>query len=324
MYKIMKKLLYISFLALVAVFFIQCDSEDDLVTEDALEGGLVDISSTAINYVVGSGGTYTFDLFVHQEGAVKVNTINIYKSCYRVSVAWSSPDSAAAVTDSLPNRWSDEILDFTMNVTETGKSHSLNTFDWSWDDLRTGLTIDGGTLPVSDGEMNIGDYFNLVVEAELSDGRIVKQAIPVKMTVSTRYAGTYKFIEGVYYRLSVLSSSGDYWFETYQFESIDAITYRMVGLSAWLDNELFFQIDGAGKITYPAKWNGNDQILNGEPLITCIDNPGDMTNVPCGPTTNIVVNDDIGGKDRLYMSFGYLTGGSGPREFYQVMEKVPN
>lgn len=331
----MKKLLYICFLALVAVFFIQCDAEEDLVTENALEGGLVDISSTAINYVVGSGATYTFDLFVHQEGDVKVNTINLYKSAYKVPVAWTNADSVAdGVTDSIPARWSDEILEHTITITESSVSHHVSTLDWSFDDLRDGLTIDatsdptltGGVLPTSDGLLRIGDYFNFVVEAVLSDGRIVRQAIPVKMTVSTRYAGTYKFVEGLYYRLGVLSSAGDYWYETYQFESIDAKTYRMVGMCAWLDNELFFQIDGSGVITYPEQWNGKDQILNDEPLITCESNAGDFAAVglPCGTSSNYVVNDDVEGKDKLYMTFGYYTGGSGPRVFYQLMEKVPN
>lgn len=330
----MKKLLYISFLALVAIFFIQCDAEEDLTTEDALEGGLVDISSTAINYVVGSTGTYTFDLFVHQEGSVKVNTINIYKSFEKVAVAWSNPDDESHTrADSIPVVTSDEILEYTINITETTKSHAVSTTDWSYADLRDGLTIVSefdptivnNQIPVSDGNLRIGDKFILRVEAVLSDGRVVQQQFPVLMTVSTRYAGTYKFVEGLYYRLGELSSAGDYWFETYQFESIDAITYRMVGMCAWLDNELFFQIDGAGVITYPEKWDGADQILNDEPLITCESNAGDFAavNLPCGTSSNYVVNDDVDGKDRLYMTFGYYTGGSGPRVFYQVMEKIP-
>lgn len=46
-----------------------------------------------------------------------------------------------------------------------------------------------------------------------------------------------------------------------------------------------------------------------------------MTHVNCG-NSNFVVRDNVDGKDKLYMSFGYYTTGSGPREFYQVMEKI--
>jgi hypothetical protein len=48
-----------------------------------------------------------------------------------------------------------------------------------------------------------------------------------------------------------------------------------------------------------------------------------MAPVYCG-TSNFVVRDDVEGKDRLVMSFGYYTGSGavGPRVFYQVLEKI--
>ena len=36
---------------------------------------------------------------------------------------------------------------------------------------------------------------------------------------------------------------------------------------------------------------------------------------------NKAVRDDVLGKDRLYMSYGYIAA-TGPREFYEVLEKV--
>ena len=50
-----------------------------------------------------------------------------------------------------------------------------------------------------------------------------------------------------------------------------------------------------------------------------------MTNVPCGAETDHVANDDVEGKDILYMSYGYYTasGAVGPREFYEVLRKIP-
>lgn len=118
----------------------------------------------------------------------------------------------------------------------------------------------------------------------------------------------------------MLTSTGDYWEPEYVIESVDAITYKMIGMCAWPDNELYFQIDASGKISYPLKWGGKDQLLNDAPLITCTDNPTDMTHVYCGES-NKVIKDDVAGKDQLIMSFGYYTAGSGPREFYQVFEK---
>ena len=46
-----------------------------------------------------------------------------------------------------------------------------------------------------------------------------------------------------------------------------------------------------------------------------------MTNVNCG-NSNFVTRDNVNGKDKLTMSFGYLNASTGPREFYQVMEKI--
>jgi hypothetical protein len=302
----MKKLLYISFLALIAVFFIQCDSEDDLMTENALEGGLIDISATSMNYVVGGTGTYTFDLYVHQEGSAKINTVNIYKSFYNVTDGELSP----------------EMLELTINITETSVSHSVSTFDWAFADLREGLEA---YVPAADGSLTIGDYFNFVVESVLSDGRVVRQATPIKMTVSTRYAGAYKCIDALYYRIGVLTYTTADWPAVTNIESVDAITYRIVEYFGAFDgNTWYMQIDPVTLvITYPEEWDGVAQEGNGNPLITCESNPADMVGVNCG-SSNYVVNDDVDGKDLLYMTFGYFTAGSGPRTFYQVLEKIPN
>ena len=333
----MKKLLYISFLALVAVFFIQCDSVDDLMTENALEGGLVEASSTAINYVIGSGSTYTFDLYVHQEGATKVNSINIYKSCfYAAAIPWYNPgDTTHATADSVAAKYTDEILELSIDITEKSISHTVSTRDWAWEDLREGLTQeDGNELPALEGGMEISNYFQFVIEAVLSDGRIVRQKAPVRMTVSTRFAGTYTVLEGEYYRLGLIDANNgahNMWVGgEVVISSVDAITYKWEDwgiLSTWDGNVLYFQVDPAtGKITYPAEWNGAAQILNDEPLMTPITHPDDMARViPLGGADiNSALKDDVNGKDQLNMVHGYFTGGSGPREFYFLLEKVVN
>lgn len=318
----MKKIIYIFSLAILSLFLVQCDKEyDDLVTENAEVGGLINVNVTALNYVVGDGGTYAFELYLNQSPTVQIKKVNIYKSFFSVAIPWSDPDDSTHVeADSIPAMWSNVVLEEAIDVTDDVSKWIYPTaLDFAG--LTANLQVDGAELPTSDSELKIGDYFNFVVEAELDNGNTVQQAYKVKMTVSTRFAGTYAFVEGVYYRLGVLSSSGDYWFDTYQIESIDAKTYRMIGMCAWMDNELFFQIEEDGTITYPAEWNGVAQLLNGEALITCMDNATDLTNVNCG-SSNYVIKDDDNGKDQLIMSFGYYTAGSGPREFYQVLKKL--
>lgn len=315
----MKKILIytLGFLALVVPF--ACDNEDDILTENAKEGGLINPSTTSVNYVVGDGAAYSFDLNLVQGKTSKqeMKEVRIYKSAFRGAVAFSDPETEG---DSIPARWSNEVLEETIAIANK-ESHSISVTAMNFASLVDGLIIGGEALPTSDSDMNIGDYFNFRVEATLSTDRIVEQAYNIKIAVSTRFAGKYRLVEGTYYRIGVLSDEGSYWPAETLMESVDAKTYKMNGLAAWADNELYFQIEDDGTITYPDKWNGVAQILNDNPLITCSSNPSDMTNANCG-ISNIIVKDDVDGKDRLIMSFGYYTSGSGPREFYQVMEKI--
>lgn len=305
----MKRILYIlSFLALSPLFFIQCDSEDDHMGS-VKEGGLMDILTPSINYVVGSTGTYSFSYKVYQ-GATKATKVSYYKSFYSVAddTVGGSP-------------WSNEVFVESVDITNE-LTHQLTSTGYSYADLISGLTLNGNALPASDANLNIGDAFYFRIVTEIDNGREVEQAVKVKMTVSTRYAGKYKTTKAEYYRLGVLTYTEKDWPAEISIESVDAITYKMVEYLGPFDgNTLYFQIDAAGKITYPAKWAGADQILNDNPIITCADNPGDMVSVHCGESDK-VVNDDVNGKDKLYMSIGYYTAGSGPREFYQVLEKI--
>lgn len=42
--------------------------------------------------------------------------------------------------------------------------------------------------------------------------------------------------------------------------------------------------------------------------------------MPC-TGTNILIKDDVNGKHRIKLTYGYFTEGSGSREFYEEMEK---
>lgn len=314
-----KRLLYIlAFLALIVPF--ACDNKDDLLTENALEGGLINPATTSVNYVVGDGAAYSFDLTLNhgKTSNSAIVKVELFKSVFRGAV---DPDPEVEGEDGeLPARWSNEVLEETINVADAS-TKIVSATPLNFASLISDLLINGEALPATDNLMNIGDFFNFKVVSTLGDGRVMEQAYDIKIAVSTRFAGKYRLAEGAYWRIGVLSNEGSYWPAETLIESVDAKTYKMNGLAAWADNELFFQIEDDGSITYPEKWNGADQILNGQPLITCLTNPSDMTHVHCD-NTNFIVKDDVDGKDRLVMSFGYYTGGSGPREFYQVMEKI--
>lgn len=283
------------------------DDDNDELTGGAITGGIVSPDSGAIGYVVGNGDTYTASGSVYQ-GAVQTGTIEVYNK----------------FTSSATGESSNEVLLATLDIanTQVGSSGTFATsFDYAA--LIAGLTLEGSPLPADDGGLNIGDFWTLSFVSTLSDGNKVRNSATTKVSVGTRFAGLYAVVESAYWRIGAFRDDVA-WPEEMLIESVDATTYRVVEwFGAFNGNEYYFQIDENDKITYPEETpDGDAQTGNGQPFTTCDRNPGDLTNVPCGADTNIVIRDDVSGKDRLVMTFGYFTAGSGPREFYQVLEKI--
>ena len=73
----------------------------------------------------------------------------------------------------------------------------------------------------------------------------------------------------------------------------------------------------------------NGQLAHGDPLFSgnralgCHTEPELFTNVPCDGS-NMLIPDDVNGKHRMILTYGYFTDGSGLREFYEVLEKIVN
>lgn len=303
-----------------------CNESEDLVTEDAKEGGLLTSTSNSLNYVVGNpDGPYTMEFYVHQLKKERIAKINLYKSFTSTVKYTVMKDGEEVVKDT--TFVSNEILDHTIDIA-TAENQYVSA-NYTLTQLIEGLTVNsmsGPAAPLSDDDLtyNIGDKWVFRVETVLENGRVVQQAAPVSVSVSTRYAGKYKAVQAAYYRLGVETGVTSDWPEETVIESVDPSTYRVVEYFGMFEgNEFYFQIDVNGNITYPAKTpTGEDQTGNGQPFLICQDmTPDDQAKVNCG-NSNYVVNNDDNGKDRLIMSFGYNTPGSGPRTFYQVLEKI--
>lgn len=289
------------------LIFLSCDdTQDDLVTANAVEGGLVSASTTSLNYVVGDGASYSFGLFANQTETADISAIDIYKSALIADA-----DGNLVATN--------EVLAETIDVPGSSNA-ALSSGSYDYASLIDGLTLNGAALPSSDGELSIGDKFIFRVVSIMDDGSSAEQAYNVNVTVSTRFAGTYVCDYMEYWRIGV--QSGSWWLgHELIIESIDAITYRYQwGATIGWGPELYFQVDGDGNITYPQEWNGVAQVLNGQPLTTCNRSINDLSNVNCS-NSNYVIKDDVGGKDQLVMTYGYLTAGSGPREFHEILTK---
>lgn len=308
----------ISILLMITSF--ACDTEPiDLVTENANEGGLIEVEGNiqSGSYVVGNSGPYTIELFLNQKPGQEIVNIDLYKL-----FKGSKKVINEAGEEEFRSYSTNEVLDQTINVSTITGNGYVN-IDYTYADLIKSLNVEGENLPETDGLLNIGDEFIFRAVALMKDGREVEQNFTIKFTVSTRYAGSYRAINAEYYRVGVLTFTTADWPNEMVISSVDATTYKVNEyFGPFNGNEWYFQIID-GKILYPEKTpDGKSQTANGQPLITCNSNPSDMTNVPCGPETNLVINDDENGKDQLVMSFGYYTEGSGSREFYQVLEKI--
>ncbi|MFT6866789.1 MAG: hypothetical protein ACJA08_001626 [Cyclobacteriaceae bacterium] len=308
-----KSRLYI-FLSL-SILFVGCNESEDLITSNAVSGGLMNVTTTSVNYVVGNTGPYPVEFFLNQNESVNIETIMVYKTFIGQEILKDKDDE-----DSVIFNTSNEVLDREIPV--TNKTNHYVTAEFTFEELSNGLELKGAPLPASDGSFLIGDSWRLRIETKLSDGRTLTQRFTISITVSTRFAGVYNVVEKQYYRINTLRDDLDsQWPETMTIASIDAITYELVEyIGLFNANTLYFQIDpGTGKITYPAQWNGVDQILNDLPIITCDLNPNDLLNMPCASSNVAIIKDN--GKDVLDMVVGYIAS-TGSREFHQRLEKV--
>jgi len=308
----MKKIKFLSLAFLVSFGFVACEEDSDVFTGNENVGGVLKVKSS-VSYVVGNGLDFAYAANITLDnGAVKTTKIEVYKT-------FTDTKGTATADDDVT---SNKVLFRTFSP--TSDQHQSMDYTVSYNELIDGLIVDGSPMSTDDGDLNIGDYWTLTYVSTTSAGAKHQVRYQTKIGAGTRFAGTYKCVDGIYYRLGVVTYVTSDWPDETTIESVDATTYRVVKYFGSFTNtspggDLYFQVNG-DDITYPAlKPNGTPQGGNGFPLITCAANPGDMTHVNCG-SSDYVVRDNVFGKDQLIMSFGYRPGA--PREFYQVMEKI--
>jgi hypothetical protein len=310
----MKKIKYILILLLAFAGMTSCEEENDLLTEDKNVGGLVRINDELVGYVVGNGNTYKYTAsFSVFQSEVKTEKIDIYKS-------FTNTDG----------KKSNEVLFRTINLSTSGSgTREVKEITFTYDELIADLKIEGGPIPSDDTKLNIGDAWTLRYVSKITTGKFHTNYKSTKVSVGTRFAGKYRVLDAQYYRIGVIRPdvTDPFIGKTINIESINSTLYRLNEYfgpfdSATEKNELYFTIDPTDKITYPSnKPDGSGQTGNSQPLMTCESQPNEMTNVKCA-TSNFVTRDDISGKDKLTMSFGYLNAPGAPREFYQVLQKL--
>ena len=292
-----------------------CTADNDLLTQDENQGGLIKLNTGLIGYVVGNGNEFqykaNFDII---QGREKTTKIDIYKF-------FSKKNDVGEFTNS--NRTL--LKSITLDTETAFKSYDIL---FTYPELIEGLTVNGGGLPATDETLQIGESWSLVFVSTLTNGKVHENASKAKVAVGTRFAGTYRAVNAAYYRIGVLNAVAGDWPGATTIESVDETTYKVVEyFGIFSGNEYYFTMDSDDKITYPAnRPNGSPQLGNGQPFIDCSTNSADFAavNIDCTETSNLGVRNNETGKDKLFMSYGYFTTGSGPRVFYQELEKIVN
>ncbi len=296
-------------MAVASLAVVSCEEDNDALTGNKNEGGLLSVNTILVPYVVGNGSDFEYAASISAfQGDIKVNSVDIYKTF--TNVDGESSNTTLLKTISFPNTNQVENLNFTTTYSE----------------LISGLTLNGASLPSSDSSLNIGDYWTLTYVSNTSAGTQAQNLKTTKVSVGTRFAGQYSVIQCEYWRIGVPRPdvTGPFLGTVVTIESVNATTYKKLEWAGpFSGNEFYFTIDSNDNVLVPTTYNGSPQLINGQPATNCTETPGDITNA-CGfvGIQNKVVRDDVLGKDKIYMSYGYLTAGSGPREFYEVIEKV--
>jgi hypothetical protein len=304
----MKKFIYL-FMAIASLGVVSCEEEDnDLLTGNQNEGGLLSVNSILVPYVVGNGADFEYEASISAfQGDIQVNSVDIYKTF--TNVAGESSNTVLLKTVTFPNTAQVENLDFTV----------------SYNELINGLTLNGAPLPASDSALSIGDSWTLTYVSNTSAGTQAQNLKTTKVSVGTRFAGQYNVVQLEYWRINVIRPdvTGPFLGTVVTIESVNATTYRKLEYAGpFSGNEFYFTIDANDNVLVPTTYDGAAQILNALPAINCSETPGNMLNAcSFSGIQNKAVRDNLLGKDRLYMSYGYLAA-TGSREFYEVLEKV--
>lgn len=165
-----KLLTILSFTALILVLavFSSCEKPVDLVTEDALAGGLINISSTSVPYK--SGVTTDIPIDIDIPAGAAISSIEIYSTFNRLADGESSS----------------EVLLKTLPVSGSTLSTTVN-----YSELAAGLTVGGSALPSDASGLSIGDNWVLRYVIKMGDGRILQCADITAITIANPYAGNY-------------------------------------------------------------------------------------------------------------------------------------
>lgn len=180
----MKKILKLSLFSLLFLSFGCTDDDNDTLTGSGTEGGLIDVVTQGVTYSQGQLPTELLSSSISLfQGNEKVESVDVYKQFVgKVNVG----------TPTETTMYSNKALLKSIDMPLASQYETV-TFDYSYNDLISGLTFNGSPMPASDLSLNIGDTWILTYVSHLTNGNVHSNA---KTTTVTIACGTY--LEGMY------------------------------------------------------------------------------------------------------------------------------
>ena len=301
----MKHIKFLIFLFALLFIGFSCTQDPEVVQYK--EGGIIKLAdpfiqiSTPVIAFQDGIPEYKMALNLINGNDLKVSKINVY----------------SVYTDAKSGKKSNEALLITLDGGTANKIEILKNIKYA--DLKKGLTVNGAALPDDEKLLAVGSGWKLRFEGETPTGKL---DLPgnINLGVLSRFAGNYKVTFSDYYRIGVQTAT---WTgETRFIGSVSDTRFSYNdkwGQFDWPGKSFHFDIDfTTNKITVPITPNG---IFSGTRPIGCATDANLFVEYPCADY-NVLVRDEAKGKHVIKIAYGYFTNGSGPRAFYEILEKI--
>jgi hypothetical protein len=173
----MKKIFKISLFLFASIAFTSCSNDtSDTLTDSQTQGGLLTVQTTNLIYAQGSAPTDAFPVTISGfQGREKIQTVDVYKQF--VTFDGATSEKVLMKTLTFPNVDQMETVSY--------------TFDYN--ELISGLSVNGVPLPADDSTLNIGDKWELTYMSNLDNGNAHMNIEKTTVTVSCG-----SFLEGLY------------------------------------------------------------------------------------------------------------------------------
>lgn len=183
----MKKIFKLSLFLFASIAFTSCSNDtSDTLTDSQTQGGLLTVQTTNLIYAQGSAPTDAFPVTISGfQGREKIETVDVYKQFITFD----------GVT-------SEKVLMKTLTFPNVDQMETVSyTFDYN--ELISGLSVNGVPLPTDDSTLNIGDAWELTYMSNLDNGNAHMNVQKTKVTVSCG-----SFLEGLYSNSTLRPETG--------------------------------------------------------------------------------------------------------------------